>query len=146
MSRQVSIAYNLPTPPNRDKYMIFSASWTSGVLKNKFYSLTGAGVAVPGTANTLAQNGGCIIPVAGTFDLLFVGLKANAAGVGESFTVYKNGVAQAITLLIAAGLASGNDSTHTFACAAGDFVGVSFDNSSDGTSTDFTASLRFTPN
>jgi len=145
MARQSTIAYNLPTPPNRDKTVIYSSSYTSGVTKTKFYPLTGSGVAVPGTANTLAQNGGNIIPIAGTFDRLFVGLKANAAGVGESFTVYLNGVAQAITTLIAAGNASNNDITHSFHCSAGDFVGLSFDTASDGTSTDFSASIRFTP-
>jgi hypothetical protein len=145
MSRNISIQYNLVPPPNRDKIMIFSASFTSGVTKNKFYSLTGAGVAVPGTANTLAQNGGCIIPVAGTFDSLFVGLKAAAAGVGESFTAYKNGAAQTLTTLIAAAASSNSDIVHSFNCVAGDFVGLSFDNTSDGTSTDYTSSMRFTP-
>lgn len=145
MSRQSTIAYNLPTPPNRDKYVIFSNSYTSGVAKNKFYPLTGAGVAVPGTANTLAQNGGSIIPIAGTFDRLYVGLKAAAAGVGENFTMYLNTVAQAITTSIVAGQTNNSDTTHSFHCNAGDFVGVSFDTTSDGTSTDFTSSIRFTP-
>lgn len=145
MAQKVSIAYNLPTPPNRDKVMIYSTSFTSACVKNRFYPLNGDGVAVPGTANTLAQNGGVIIPVAGTFDRLYVGLKANAAGVGESFTLYNNTAAQALTVSIAAGAASNNDVTHSFHCSAGDFVGISYDNASDGTSTDFSSSVRFTP-
>lgn len=145
MPRQATISFNQATPPDRNKPVIYSLSFTSGVTKNHFYPLTGSGVAVPGTANTLAQNGGTIIPVAGTFDNFYVGLKANAAGVGESFTVYLNTASQALTTLIAAGNASNHDTTHSFHCSAGDFVGISFDNSSDGTSTDFTASMRFTP-
>jgi len=145
MPRQATVNYDKATPPNRDKIMIYSSSFTSGVAKNKFYPLTGAGVAVPGTANTLAQNGGNIIPTAGTFDRMYVGLKANAAGVGESFTLFVNGAAQAVIVAISAGNTSNYDNIHSFHVSAGDFVGLSFDNASDGTSTDFSMSCRFTP-
>jgi hypothetical protein len=66
------------------------------------------------------------MPVAGTFRDLFVNI-ATAPGVGRGdriFPFVKNGTAQSLSVTIAEGATSGNDTSNTFTVAKGDRVSL----------------------
>jgi hypothetical protein len=85
------------------------------------------------TTSALGAHDELMAPRAGTLTNLLVLMdNVASAGTGMKFTVYKNGVATALTCTIAAGGTTASDNTHTVAVAAGDLIGVRDDG---GTST-----------
>ena len=64
-----------------------------------------------------------VVPTSGTLKNLYIRLSGNvAAGATVTFTVRKNGAAQALTTTISAGASTGSDLTHVVDLAAGDYI------------------------
>ena len=73
--------------------------------------------AVSTTANTVYA----VVPTAGTIKNLYVNL-GTAPSFTRTFTLYKNGSATALTFNITGSATSGNDTSHSVAVVAGDYI------------------------
>lgn len=62
------------------------------------------------------------IPTGGTLKSLYVALSTAMTGGSMVITVYQNGAPTGLTVTIASGASSGNDTTHTLTIAAGDTI------------------------
>lgn len=78
--------------------------------------------AVSNSWNTSVAPREIVVPCAGTFSKLYIQLDGTAGGTGYAWTMYKNGSSQALSASVAAGSATGNDTTNSFSVAAGDRV------------------------
>ena len=67
-----------------------------------------------------------VMPTAGTISQLFVKLSANVAAGTATFTLMKNGIPQALSLVIIAGQSSSEDLTHSVSFVAGDTVSLKY--------------------
>lgn len=133
-----------PTPLNPD-IMIYSAVGINGFQPSRYYPPTGANTYTGGTAPTIAQAAVIVLPVPGTFDNLFVNGDGPTSGSGETFTIYKNGSATALTAHVASGSSTGSDTTHSFHAVAGDNISLSDDAGGAGVLGATAISMRFTP-
>jgi hypothetical protein len=76
-----------------------------------------------GAPDTIETDAQILMPTAGTIDKFYVDLQAvPGAGTTRAFTVYKNGIAQTLTVSIADTSSQGNDSSNSFTVVAGDRV------------------------
>lgn len=66
---------------------------------------------------------GCVMPVSGTFSNFQVALSATSGTGSRQFTIFKNGVAQAIDATIT-NATTASDTTHSFSVVAGDIVSI----------------------
>lgn len=91
------------------------------------YLIQGSNGALAPLAGVTDLDVGVIIAVAGTLKNLYVKSGAVGGGAKHKYTVYVNGVATAITCTTALNGGTANDTTHTAAVVAGDFVSLRVD-------------------
>lgn len=100
--------------------LFFGTSTASGAATN--YLGPGLWQATP---TTTRSNQETVMPCAGTLSRLYVDFTgAPTAGTTRPFTIYKNGVATALTLTCGEGVTAGNDIVNTVSVAAGDLISL----------------------
>lgn len=103
------------------------------------YSTIGTGTSVylspnGGTASTTESSASVPIPRSGTLKNLYVKCVTNSLGTGSLvITVYKNGVATALSTSMGVGVTSNADTTNTVSITAGDTISVNLNNTGTGT-------------
>lgn len=79
------------------------------------------GIIIATGISTTENDHRAVVPTGGTVKKLYIDLvTAPSAGTSRTFTLYKNGLATALTLTISGTATTGNDTTHTVTVVAGD--------------------------
>lgn len=87
-------------------------------------------------ASALTNIGSYVVPSAGAISGLYVSSDANGFSLATTtVTLMKNNVATALTATLAAGVLSGNDTTHSISVVAGDSISMRVVTSNAGTGT-----------
>ena len=101
----------------------------SGASENEYFHPGSVASATGAATQTVAQS--ARIPYAGTLQSLYLVSDVAAAGTGEKFVLYINGVASALEATILAAATTASNVVDAPAVAAGDKVAVFYDPASD---------------
>jgi len=105
------------------KHSLILGTAFQDIAANRYYPLQSTHYLAYSATEAPAAN---LIPTSGTIKNLYVALRLDPGAPPDAytFTVYKNGVATALTVTIVANNTTGNDTIHSVAVAAGDLVSI----------------------
>lgn len=94
----------------------------------------------PTITDTISTGTRQLVSITGNISKLYIALTTAPSGIKtRTFTVYKNGIATALTCTITGAAITGNDIIHTVGITAGDQLSIGM--TTDGTPTDSTGAL-----
>jgi hypothetical protein len=133
-----------PPPPIPDLMLYHinsSSSWNPGTYAAP------AGFTSIGFSSTVTNLDGqqSLMPIAGTLSSLHIRSRSNASDSTEQFTVYKNGVATALSAIVINGTKLGSDLVNTVAVAPDDLVSVYYVAGASGALNKIAIAIVFTP-
>lgn len=143
--RRGSATFNQPSQIRSSEPMNLAINIIGASAKGKYFAVNGASANVYAVAGTVSDLGGTLMATPGTFNNLTALIDTATATPGETFTLFKNGSATALTVTIPDSATTASDLIDQVSVVAGDYVSINMDNGSDGGFTNGAIALQFVP-